>query len=96
MREAKGLQDRAGLDVLVHVLQRNMDGRQDDPQAAANEQHAEFLRVGEVGEKFRVARVMIAGGIHHFLVDRRGHDRIGLAAHGHFNGLFDVFDDGLA
>jgi hypothetical protein len=39
---------------------------------------------------------MVARRVHHFFVDRPGNDCSGLAIHGQFDGLLDIFNDRLA
>ena len=62
-----------------HVFERGVGGDVADPHIAVNQQHHAVARMGEIGEQFRVAAIVVAREVERFLADRPCADGVSYA-----------------
>ena len=79
-------------DARDRLGQRNVGADVDDAQLRADQQHADPLRAGPLGQQLGVAGVVEAGQVHGGLVERRGDDRVDRACHRQIAGAKDIVD----
>ncbi|MEJ1968928.1 MAG: hypothetical protein WDN03_09920 [Rhizomicrobium sp.] len=90
-----GLDDSVRRDRARHLRQRHMDGQRHHAQRVARQHHHRARRAGQRLQEFGMSGIGKAGRGEHRLVDRRGHDRGGLAGHRLCHGQFDGLDHGV-
>ena len=86
--------DSLRCDARDRLFQGNMGADVDDAQVRADQEHADPLRTGPLGQQLGVAGVVVAGQMHGGLVERRGDDRVDLPCHGQVAGTENVGDGG--
>ena len=76
--------------------QRHVRADMHYPQVRTDQQHADLLCMGALGQQLGMTGVVKAGGKHGRLVQRRGDDRVHFTGHRHVAGREHIFDRGLA
>ena len=72
-----------------YLAKRKVNSHESDGESSAGQQHREVFRPATLGKKFGLAREFESDLVHPRFVDRRGNDRIDLAAQRELRSFFE-------